>query len=136
MSQGSRRLVLALCLLAPSACSSPAAAPAVASAPAPAKAAPAEVADDLPGLSDEAIKGVLDPLKDPVRQTCNGIDRASEHVEVELTIAGKSGAVTHTVVRQDGGNAALGACVAKELARATFPTARRPSTRTVVAINF
>lgn len=135
MSQALRRLSLVLSVSVLSACSAPAAAPAVAAAPAKAEAAePAP--EQLPGLSDEQLREVLEPLKEPVRQTCNGIDRASEHVEVELTIAGKSGAVTHTVVRQDGGNAPLGACVAKELARATFPTARRPSTRTVVAINF
>jgi len=141
MSRRPARSLLALSSLALWACSSPAPTP-TAGAPAkaePAKVEPAEDAGDpsLPAeLTDEDLREVLDPLKTAVRQTCNGIDRASERIEVELTISGKSGAVSHTVVRHDGGNPPLGACVAKELARGTFKRVRKATTRTVVAINF
>jgi hypothetical protein len=141
MSRRPARSLLALSSLALWACSSPAptstaAAPAKAE---PAKVEPVEDAGDpsLPAeLTDEDLREVLDPLKTAVRQTCNGIDRASERIEVELTISGKSGAVSHTVVRHDGGNPPLGACVAKELARGIFKKVRKGTTRTVVAINF
>ncbi len=141
MSRRPSRSLVALSSLALWACSSPAPTPA-ASEPAkaaPAKVEPAEEAGDpsLPAeLSEEDLREVLEPLKTAVRQTCNGIDRASERIEVELTISGKSGAVSHTVVRHDGGNPPLGACVAKELARGTFKKVRKATTRTVVAINF
>ena len=141
MSRRPARSLLALSSLALWACSSPAPTP-TAGAPVkaePAKVEPAEDAGDpsLPAeLTDEDLREVLDPLKTAVRQTCNGIDRASERIEVELTISGKSGAVSHTVVRHDGGNPPLGACVAKELARGTFKKVRKATTRTVVAINF
>lgn len=141
MSRRPARSLLALSSLALWACSSPAPTP-TAGAPAkaePAKVEPAEDAGDpsLPAeLTDEDLREVLDPLKTAVRQTCNGIDRASERIEVELTISGKSGAVSHTVVRHDGGNPPLGACVAKELARGIFKKVRKATTRTVVAINF
>lgn len=141
MSRRPARSLLALSSLALWACSSPAPTP-TAGAPAkaePAKVEPAEDAGDpsLPAeLTDEDLREVLDPLKTAVRQTCNGIDRASERIEVELTISGKSGAVSHTVVRHDGGNPPLGACVAKELARGVFKKVRKATTRTVVAINF
>lgn len=143
MSRRSPRRLVALSSLALWACSSPAPAPAAGAAAKaePAKAEPAKVEDagdpSLPAeLSEEELREVLEPLKTAVRQTCNGIDRASERVEVELTIAGKTGAVSHTVVRHDGGNPPLGACVAKELARGTFKKVRKATTRTVVAINF
>lgn len=141
MSRRPARSLLALSSLALWACSSPAPTP-TAGAPVkaePAKVEPAEDAGDpsLPAeLTDEDLREVLDPLKTAVRQTCNGIDRASERIEVELTISGKSGAVSHTVVRHDGGNPPLGACVAKELARGVFKKVRKATTRTVVAINF
>lgn len=141
MSRRPARSLLALSSLALWACSSPAPTP-TAAAPAkaePVKVEPVEDAGDpsLPAeLTDEDLREVLDPLKTAVRQTCNGIDRASERIEVELTISGKSGAVSHTVVRHDGGNPPLGACVAKELARGIFKKVRKGTTRTVVAINF
>lgn len=141
MSRRPARSLLALSSLALWACSSPAPTPAAGEATkaAPAKVEPAEEAGDpsLPAeLTEEELREVLEPLKTAVRQTCNGIDRASERIEVELTISGKSGAVSHTVVRHDGGNPPLGACVAKELARGTFKKVRKATTRTVVAINF
>lgn len=142
MSLGSRHRLVALSSLALWACSSPAPAPAGEPPPVkaePAAAAPVEKAGDpsLPAeLTEAELREVLEPLKVAVRQTCNGIDRAKERVEVELTIAGRTGAVSHTTVRHDGGNPALGSCVAKELARATFKPTRKATTRTLVAINF
>lgn len=127
-----------LALVLASACASP-------PASAPAEKAPKDegtkVAAATPraepaGLSAEDIKEVLEPAKVSTRQTCRAVSRGGERVEVQLTIAGSSGAVTHTSVGQDGGNPGLGNCVAGELGRVKFKPSERTSTRTPVAIQF
>ncbi len=120
------------------ACSSPAPTP---DPIAQAKAAPppeaADVRSDLPPeLSEEDLRQVLDPLKVDARRTCNGVNHGKEMVEIELTIAGSTGIVSHTSVALDGGNPALGTCVANELARAVFKPTRKASTRTRVKVTF
>lgn len=138
MSSGSLRSILALSIVV-AACSSPAAPStgqvAAAAPKLEAKAAP-EPGSDLPELSEADLKAVVEPAKVAARQTCNGIDRGGERVEVELTIAGKSGAVSHTSVWHDGGNPALATCVANELARVVFKPSRKASTRTAVTVTF
>lgn len=92
---------------------------------------------DLPAeLTSEDLREVLEPLKVDVRHTCKGVARAKERVEVELTIAGPSGAVKHASVSLDGGNPELASCVANELSRAVFKPTRKAVTRTTVGINF
>lgn len=100
-----------------------------AASPAPRSDLPAELtADDL--------KEVLDPVKVTARQTCRPMSRGGERVEVELTIAGSTGAVSHTSVWQDAGNPPLANCVAGELGRVRFKPTQRTSTRSPVAIQF
>ena len=142
-----RSSVLASSLLACWACSSPPA-PAADKPAAPTKAAdpaggavvaaasPAPRSDLPPELSVDALKEVLEPVKVAARQTCRAMSRGGERVEVELTIAGSTGAVSHTSVWQDAGNTALADCVAGELRRARFAPTQKASTRQPVAIQF
>jgi hypothetical protein len=121
-------------------CSSPPPAPQVELAPAVDRTpAPAEAPErsDLPAeLSAAALKEVVEPARTDVRHTCKGVARSRERVEVELTIAGASGKVSHTSVWHDGGNPELAKCAANELQRLVFEPTRKAATRTTVAINF
>ena len=133
------RPLLASLLLA-FACSSPPASAPAEKAPKDdgtkvAAATPAPRAEPA-GPSAEELKEVLEPAKVAARQTCRAVSRGGERVEVELTIAGSSGAVSHTSVGQDGGNPGLANCVAGELGRVKFKPNERTSTRTPVAIQF
>lgn len=138
-------LPVTILMFALSGCSSPPASPAEQSPPAKSEPEAAkEVAlaanpgrADLPAeLSSDELREVLEPIKVDARHTCKGMARTRERVEVELTIAGSSGAVTHTNVSLNGGNPALASCVANELARAVFKPTRKAATRTTVAVNF
>lgn len=141
MSPGTLRPILVVSLLAV-ACSSPAPAPSggvVAAAEVKAAPTPAPEAgrSDLPAeLGEAELREAVEPAKVAARRTCNGVDRGGERIEVELTIAGSSGVVSHTSVWHDGGNPALATCVANELARAVFKPTRRASTRTTVSVTF
>lgn len=131
---------LALVLFA-CACSSPASAPAEKSADKPKEGAVVAAASPAPraepaGLSAEELKEVLEPAKVAARQTCRAVSRGGERVEVELTIAGSTGSVSHTSVWQDAGNPGLASCVAGELGRVKFKPSQRASTRSPVAIQF
>jgi hypothetical protein len=132
-------------LLVLAGCSSPPPSPAVGAQPAKSVEAPkqevalaaSQARSDLPAeLSSDALREVLEPVKVDARHTCKGLARSRERIEVELTIAGASGAVTHTNIGLNGGNPELASCVAKELARATFTPTRKAATRTTVAVNF
>lgn len=146
MRPGSRRPSVLPLLFALAACSSPPG-PTQGDAPPAVKADPGEreevalasnaAPSELPAeLTADELREVLEPVKVDVRHTCKGMARTRERVEVELTIAGASGAVTHTNVSLSGGNPELAACVAGELARAKFKPTRKAVTRTTVAVNF
>lgn len=109
--------------------------PAEAAADAKKAAAADPPAPPEPGLTHEALSAVLEPAKIDVRRTCRPLTRQRERVDVDLTIVGASGAVTHTNIRLNGGNPELARCVANELARVTFPPAPRV-TRATVSITF
>ncbi|MEZ4449052.1 MAG: hypothetical protein R3B09_06170 [Nannocystaceae bacterium] len=148
MASGLRTTLASLLLLGPAACSSSAAegppaakegAKEAAAKEAAAKEAAAKEAaapaPAEPGLSADQLKGVLDGAKIDVRRTCAPLARLRERVDVDLTIAGSSGAVANTNVAVNGGNPELASCVAGELARLSFPKAAKV-TRTTVSITF
>ncbi|HEY0137464.1 MAG TPA: hypothetical protein VGB85_25445 [Nannocystis sp.] len=106
-----------------------------AEAPRPAVAAP--VASDLPErLSDTDITAGTGPAKARATSSCARLAKPGERVKIKLSIAGPTGTVIRATAEDDGGNPALAACCAGELAKASFKPVQRPQMGALVTLKF
>ncbi|MEZ4383123.1 MAG: hypothetical protein R3A79_17480 [Nannocystaceae bacterium] len=115
------------CLLSPSRCKAP-------EAPAPAPE-PEKPRVSLPEkLSATALKAGIAAPKDRAEARCASLASAGDKVQVKLSIRGSTGAVISSAAQ--GGDAELGACVARELQASTFERFSAPQQGLLVTVRF
>jgi hypothetical protein len=74
--------------------------------------------------------------KASAESSCKSKAKGGEKVKIKLSISGPSGTVLSSSVDDDGGNAALGSCVAAELKKATFKKVQKEQIGTIVSVGF
>lgn len=79
--------------------------------------------------------GVAGP-KSSAESSCKSKAKGGEKVKIKLSINGPAGTVISSSAEDDGGNPALGSCVAAELKKATFKKVQKEQIGTVVSVSF
>lgn len=108
-----------------------------AKAPAVKESAPRPAPSTLPAKleASEITEGVRG-AKAAAASKCSGLAKEGESVRIKISIAGATGSVISTKVEAGGARPELGACCARELAKASFPRVQKEQTGAVVTVRF